>query len=322
MRLFRNIALALGACAVLAAPEVAAQQFPSKPVRILVPFTTGGGVDSIARLIAQRMSASVGQTVLVENRVGAGGAIGSEATAHSAPDGYTMLLATDAHVMIPNLQTVAWDPVKDFAAITGLGTYNLVLAVTPTSSIMTVQDLIAQAKANPGKLSYSSAGIGSATHIAFEAFKAVAKIDVVHVPYRGLNESLAAGVSGETPLGINGIGAVPSVKDGKLRGLGVTGSKRWAVLPDLPRVAELGVPDYTFEGWFGIIAPAGVPAAIVTKLNDEILKAVSSPEVKANLINLGFEPQTMSPKEFGDRIAADTAKYKTLIKAMGISVAK
>ncbi|MSQ70237.1 MAG: tripartite tricarboxylate transporter substrate binding protein [Betaproteobacteria bacterium] len=296
-----------------------AQGYPARPIRMIVPFPAGGGLDTIAREIAQKIGANIGQPLVVENRSGAGGSIGTEATARSTPDGYTILMTTDGHTMLPHLQKISWDPVRDFAAINVVGTYNLVLAVHPSVQVSSAAEFIALAKATPGKLSYGSSGVGGAAHIAFELFKNLAGVDIVHVPYKGFAALVTAQISGEVPVAINGIAAVPHIRNGKLRGLGVIGSKRWAVLPELPTVAESALPGFIFEGWIGLLAPAGTPRDAIALLNAETVKAVNASDVRTRLSGLGFDPASSTPENFGAMIASDVAKFGKLIKGLGIA---
>jgi len=296
-----------------------AQSFPNRPVKMIVPFPPGGGLDAIARELASHMSSGLGQPVVIDNRAGAGGAIGTEATARASADGYTVLMTTDGHAMIPYLQKVTWDPVKDFVPISTAGTYNLVLVAHPSLNVASVADLIRVAKASPGKLSYGSSGVGGAVHIAFEMFKTATGIDLVHVPYKGLGALSTAMLTGEVPVGINGMAATPHIRAGKLRGLGVTGSKRWSVIPDVPTIAEAGVPSFVFEGWIGLLAPAGTPRDVIGALNAEMVKAAAAPEVRQRLSALGFDAVSSTPEQFSGMVAADVGRFGKVIRSLGIT---
>ena len=296
-----------------------AQAYPVRSIHLIVPFPPGGGADVTARTIAQKVSETIGQTVVIDNRAGAGGNIGTEATARSAPDGYTYLLTTNGHTIQPNLQKVPWDPIKDFAPVSLVVTYPLVVVVHPSVQATSIKELIALAKARPGKLSYGSSGPGTNLNLAVELLKSLAGIDILHVPYKGNAPVTTAILSGEIQLVVDSLtGPLPHIRSGKLRALAVTSNKRSPVLPDLPTMAEAGVSDYEFLAWSGILAPAGTPKDVVARFAAELAKAVTTQAVSDRLTGLGYEPVSNSPDQFAAFIAAELAKYRKIIKEAGI----
>lgn len=303
------------AALVLPASEAAAQGFPSKPIRIVVPFPPGGGADVQVRHLAQKMGENLGQTVLVENKPGAAGGIGTEYVARAKPDGYTLLFTTTGHTVQPHLQNLAWDPVNDFTPLSLITTTSLIIAVNPAVKANTLQELIALAKANPGKLTYGSSGSGGPFHLAVEYFKSMAGVSIVHVPYSGGAPQIVAVLRGEVDMVFDSFtGPLPNILAGKLRAIAVTGPRRAAVLPGTPTVAEAGLPGYQFVSWNGIMAPAATPKDIVARLNAEIVKAVNSPEVSNRYTTLGFTPTSTSLPEFAALVATDLAKNGKIIK--------
>lgn len=299
--------------------EALAQSYPVRPIRLIVPFPPGGGADVTARTIAQKISESIGQSVLIDNRAGAGGNIGTEATAKSAPDGYTYLLTTNGHTIQPNLQKLSWDPIRDFAPVSLVVTYPLVVVVHTSVQANSIKDLIALAKSQPGKLSYGSSGPGTNLNLAAELFKSMAGVDVLHVPYKGNAPVTTAILSGEVQMVVDSMtGPLPHIRSGKLRGLAVTSSKRSPVLPDVPTMAEAGVPGYEFLGWSGILAPAGAPREAIARFHAEIVKALGMQDVKNRLTVLGYEPVSNTPEQFAAFIAAELGKYGKIIKDAGI----
>jgi tripartite-type tricarboxylate transporter receptor subunit TctC len=310
-------AIAFGVLA-LAALGAQAQDFPNRPIRWIVGFPPGGGADVTARTISKKVSEALGQPIVVENRAGAGGSIATEFVARSAPDGYTILQTTNGHAIQPHLRKQTWDPIKDFAPITLVSTYPLVIAAHPSVPARTLQELIAYAKANPGKLTYGSSGNGGPLHLGAEIFKRAAGVDILHVPYKGNAPMTLAVVSGEVSMVFDSLtGPLPNIRAGKLRALGVTGAKRAAVLPDVPTAREAGVP-VVYEAWNGMLAPAGTPAPVVTRLNEAIRRAVASPEVSERLSSLGYIPTTNTPQEFAMLIAADLERFGKTIREAGI----
>ena len=315
------VAVALIACAMLATlPNGAvAQDFPNKPIRFIVPFPPGGGADLNARAVAQKMSESLGQPVVVESRAGAGGNIGTEFVARAPADGYTMLFATNGITVQPHLAAVRWDPVKDFAAVSLITTYPLIIAVHPSVPAQTLQELVRYARANPGKLTYGSSGVGAPLHMAAEYFKSVVGLDIVHVPYKGNAPMTTALLAGEISMVFDSMtGPLPNIRAGKLRGLAVTSKQRVGVVPDLPTVAETVAPSYAYEAWNGVLVPAGTPRDIVARLSAEIAKAVAAPDVHQRLTAAGYVPISTTPEQLSSIIALDLQKFGQLIRDAGI----
>ena len=313
-------------CALLAAAcglsgSALAQSFPGKPIRIVVGFAPGGPADVMARLIGQRISGTLGQSVVIDNRPGAGGTIGARVVAESDPDGYTLLLGNTSTLVISPLiyKNVNYDPVKGFAPIAMLGTTSNLLIVNPALAVTSVQELIALARARPGKLNYSSAGIGTPPHLIGEMFKQRLGLDVVHVPYKGGGLSTQAVVAGETQFSFeNPAASLPLVQAGNVRGLASTSETRGAQTPDLPTMIEAGVPDFTSVSFTAVVAPAGTPAAIVAKLNAAINESLKSPEIGATLTKLNVDAKTSSPDEFAAFLARERDKWTTVIKTAGV----
>jgi tripartite-type tricarboxylate transporter receptor subunit TctC len=313
-----TIKLLLAFLLSLASASAGSQTFPARPIRWMVPFPPGGGADLTARTLAQKVSASIGQPVIVDNRAGAGGNIGTELVARAAPDGYTILQTTNGHAIQPHLRKLSWDPLKDFAPITLVSTYPLVIAVNPSVPASSLRELVAYAKANPGKLSFGSSGNGGPLHLGAEIFKKAAGIDMLHVPYKGNAPMTLAVVSGEVSMVFDSMtGPLPQIRAGKLRALGVTGARRVAVLPEVPTASESGVP-VVYEAWNGMLAPGGTPREIVARLNDEIAKAVAAPEVRERLSGLGYEPVSNTPEQFAALISADLERFGKIIRETGI----
>jgi tripartite-type tricarboxylate transporter receptor subunit TctC len=295
----------------------AAQSYPSKPIRLIVPFAAGGGNDNVARLVGKRLADGLGQPVLVDNRPGAGGVVGAELAAKSAPDGYTLFLGgVGSHAINPNLhEKLPYDPIKDFAPVALLAQAPLVLVVHPSVPAKSVAELTAYARAHPGKLNFASNGNGSSSQLAAVMFDSMAGVEMVHVPYKGLSPALADLLSGQVQLMFSSVVAIlPHIKAGKLRGLAVTGAKRLASLPELPTIAESGLPGYEASSWYGILAPAGTPRDIVMKLNAGLAKALEQPEVRNSLLAEGAEPVGGSPEAFAAHIRAEKERLGKLIR--------
>ena len=304
-----------------AAPAYAqADAWPAKPIRLVIPFAAGGGTDIVGRLLAQRLADRLGQPVLADNRAGAGGNIGTEAVAKAAPDGYTLLLAYASHASNVGLYTkLPFDPIADFAPIGMIATLPNLLVVHPDVPARNVEELIALARAQPGKLNYGSGGVGTPNHLSAEMFKAAARIDIHHVPYKGIGPSNVAQLAGEVQLSVPGLFTVlPHVRAGKLRALAVTSRARSAVAPEVPTMIEAGLPDFEAVSWYGLLAPAKTPSAILTRLNRELVAIVADPAFRDTLLKQGNEPETGTPQQFGERIAADIARWSQVIRAAGI----
>lgn len=316
----RHWHLAATIAAFIAAPAFA-QVYPAKPIRLIVPFAAGGGNDNVARLVGKRLADSLGQPVVVDNRPGAGGAVGAELAAKAPPDGYTLFLGgVGSHAINPNLHPkLAYDPIRDFAPVELLAKAPLILVVHPSVPVHNIAEFIAYARANPGRLNYASNGNGSSSQLAAVMFDSMAGIDMVHVPYKGLAPALADLLSGQVQLMFSSVVAIlPHIKAGKLRGLAVTGAKRLASLPELPTIAEAGLPGYEASSWYGILAPAGTPRDIVAKLNAELAKALDQPEVRASLIAEGAEPAGGSPEQFAAHIRTEKERLGKIIRDANI----
>jgi tripartite-type tricarboxylate transporter receptor subunit TctC len=307
------------ALAGIAAPA-AAQNYPVKPVRLIAPFPPGGSTDLLARLVAQKLSEAWGQQVIVENRGGAGGTIGVELASRAAPDGYTIVMG---HVgtfgVNPTLYAkLPYDAIRDFAPITNLAMVPNGMAVHPSLPVKTAGDFVRMAKARPGQLLFGSGGSGSAAHLAAEYFRLLAKIDLVHVPYKGTGPAMIDLIAGQTSMMITGMTALmPHIKSGKLKPLGVATLKRLAIMPDLPTIAESGVPGYDANQWYGVLAPAATPRDIVMKLNADIVKVLARPDVKERLAADGAEPVGGTPEQFAAHIKSEIARWAPVVKASG-----
>jgi tripartite-type tricarboxylate transporter receptor subunit TctC len=297
-----------------------AESYPSKPIRFILPFPPGGGTDILGRLLAERLGTQLGQPVVVENRGGAGGNLGAEAAARSAPDGYTIVLVAPSLAISPSLyKKLAYDPIKDFAPVSLVATVPNVMVTNPSVPARTLADFIAIAKRKPGGMNFGSGGNGTSNHLAGELFNIVAGVRLVHVPYKGVNLAMNDVMSGEVHLVVIGIpAAAPHIKAGKLRALAVIDSKRATALPDVPTVAEAGLPDFEVTTWYGVLAPAGTPRPIVARLNAEIVKAMKSPEMNARLAAMATEPVTSTPEGFSDLIRREIVKWRKVVRAAGL----
>lgn len=318
-RLLSAVVAAL-ALVLLAAPAMAA--FPERAVRIIVPFPAGGSNDVIARILGQRLSEIWGQPVVVENRAGAGGNVGAEGVARSPADGYTLLLAAPGPLAInPSLfQRMNFDPLKDFAPVALVASVPIVLAVNPQVRATSVAELIALAKAEPGKLHFGSSGAGSTNHLAGELFKTLAGINIVHVPYRGAAPAMNDLVAGHIPFMFDNMPAVrPQVEGGRIRALAVAGAHRSPLYPDLPTMAEAGVPGFEASAWFGLVAPAGTPAEVMKVLVDTTAAVLKEPGIVARFAELGAEPGTVSGAAFGAFLKAESEKWSGIVRAAGIT---
>jgi tripartite-type tricarboxylate transporter receptor subunit TctC len=311
--------LALGVALVLAVGAPARAQYPAKPVRIIVPFPPGGPVDGVARQIAHRLSENLGQNFLVENRAGANSAIGSEAVARSAPDGYTLLINASIFAINPHLVKVPYDIHKDFTPIALLAKGPLVVTVTPGLEAKDVKALIANAKANPGKLAFAIGSNGSAGHLSTELFKRQAGLDLLIVPYKGSTPAYADLMSGQIQGFIEPVlGALPLIKSGRIRALAVTSAKPLSALPGVRTVAESGLPGFEFYVWYGLWGPAGLPKDILDKLNAEVNKVLASPAMRERFESQGFETQTGTREAFAKFVRDDSARSANIIKEVGI----
>lgn len=317
-RLLAHAALAL---LTMCALPLAAQTWPDHSVKLVVTFPAGGGADFVGRALAPKLTDALGQSVVVDNRGGANGAIGNEVVARSAPDGYTLLLgAAGALTIAPHLyEKQSVDTFKDFVPISLVGSSSFVLAVNPSVSAKSVAELTALAKANPNKLNYGSSGTGGAPHLAGELYKSVTGAPIVHVPYKGLAPAITDLLGGRVQILFADIGLIaPHVKAGTLRALAVTGTQRASALPDVPTMIEAGVPGYTAGTWYGVLAPAGTPPAVVKRLNDEIVKAVASPDLQRAFTGQGVTAAGGSAAEFAKLIRGDYDKWGKLIREAAI----
>jgi tripartite-type tricarboxylate transporter receptor subunit TctC len=309
----------LAACLVIAGTGFAmAQEYPARPVRLIIPFPPGGSNDVVGRLIATKLGDRLGKQVVVDNRSGAGGVIGTEVAAKSPPDGYTLLVISMAHAVNPWLYKLGYDPIKDFAPVGLLAKGANVLVVHPSLKVTNVAELIALAKKQPGDLQYASAGIGSFQHLGAELFKLMAGVDILHVPFKGGGPALVDVVGGHTKVMFSSmVQTVPHIHSGKLRALGTGGLERAAVLPDVPSIAET-VPKYEAVNWWGMVAPVGTPQAIIDKLNTELEAVQKSPEVLKQFASEGGEPVPMKPAVFGAFMASEMDKWGKVVKQGGI----
>jgi tripartite-type tricarboxylate transporter receptor subunit TctC len=309
--------LAAGAVAT----QTAAQTYPSKPIRVIVPSTPGGSVDMLARTIGPRLSERWGQQVVVDNRSGAGGGIAAERTAKAPPHGYTLIMATISSMAtnVSLARNLPYDPVRDFAPVTLVASQQIILLANPNFSAKSVQELIALAKAKPGQIGFATAGNGTGGHLAGELLKLLAGIDLLHVPYKGSAPALVDVISGQVPLTLISINtALPQIKSGRVRALAVSGAHRSSVLPEVPTMMEAGVRGYESSTWYGVLAPKATPRAVVMKLNQEIVAILKLPDVKERLLADGAEPVGNTPEEFGAFIKSEIAKWAKVIKAAGL----
>ena len=297
----------------------AAQDYPARPVRLIIPFPPGGSNDVVGRLIATHLGERLGKQVVVDNRSGAGGVIGTEIVAKSPPDGYTLLVISMAHAVNPWLYKLSYDPIKDFAPVGLLAKGTNVLVVHPSLPVKSVKELISLAKQKPGDLQYASAGIGSFQHLGGELFKLMAGVDILHVPFKGGGPAMVDIVGGHTKVMFSSmVQTVPQIKAGKLRALGTGALERSPVLPDVPTIAEAGVPGYEAVNWWGVVAPTGTSPAIIDKVNREIEAVQQSPDVKKQFDNEGATPVSMKPADFGSFMVSEMNKWEKVVKQGGI----
>jgi tripartite-type tricarboxylate transporter receptor subunit TctC len=316
----KRLLLAIALIVPLAA---AAQPYPSKSIRFVVPYPAGGPLDTVARIVGERVSESVGEPVIVENKAGAGGNIGADLVAKSAPDGYTILMgAVATHAINPSLYaSMPYDARKDFIPVTQIASTPNVLVVNPALPVHDVAEFVAYAKAHPGQLNFGSGSTGSAGHLAGELFKATAGVEMTHVPYKGAAPAMTDLIGGRIQLMFDNLASsLVQIKAGKVRALAVTTAKRTELAPDLPTIAESGLPGFDINTWFGLFVPARTPPAIVQRLHDEFVKALETPEVRARMLALGAEPVGSTPAQFAQYVQSEAAKYAKLVKASGARV--
>jgi len=298
----------------------AAQNYPNRPIRFIVPFPPGGGNDIVGRIVAQKLSESLGVSVVVDNRGGAGGTIGTDVTAKASPDGHTMLINNVSLAVNATLiEKLPYDTLKDLAPISLLGRQPNVLVVHPSVAASSVSELLALARAKPGQITYGSGGVGTASHLATELLKLMTRTEMVHVPYKGLGPALTDLMGGRLQLIISTLAsALPQVKSGKLKPLAVTTAQRSSFFPELPTMGEAGVAGYEFSTWYGLLVPARTPAPVVGRLNSETVKALNSPALKQQFAAQGLEPASSTPSEFGAYLKSETAKWAKVIRAANI----
>jgi tripartite-type tricarboxylate transporter receptor subunit TctC len=320
MQQWKQLALVAGVWAVLAPQLGAAQDYPTRPIRIIVPQSAGGSTDSVARIVAQRLTEVLGQSVVIDNRPGSGSLNGTELAARATPDGHTLLVVAASLSISPAVRKkLPFDVVNDFAPITQLVDLPHFLVVHPSVPVQNVKELIALAKAKPGELNYASSGIATSTHMAAELFFYMTGTQMVHVPFKGGGPGIVAMLAGQCHLYFATFStALPHVRAGKLRGLAVTSANRSAAGPDIPTIAEAGVPGYAHSSWVGMVAPAKTPQPIVARLNAESVKIVHTPEVKKLLLREGLESNGNSPQEFAADLKEEIAKWRKVVKAAGI----
>jgi tripartite-type tricarboxylate transporter receptor subunit TctC len=313
-RLIKTAALLLALSSVACADD-----YPNRPVRLIIPFPAGGSNDVVGRMVANQLSLKLGQTVFVDNRGGAGGTIGTEAAANATPDGYTLLVVSIAHAVNPALYKLNYDPIKSFTPIAIFATGPNVLAINPTLPVTSVKELVALAKQKPGELNYASAGVGSFQHLGAELFKLQAGVDIVHVPYKGGGPAMTDVISGHVKIMFSSlIQTTPFIQSGQLKALGTGGAKRSRVLPDVPTIAEAGVPGYVADNWWGLAAPAGTPLAVVEKLYAATQAALKGPDLQAQFAREGASTVEMSTAEFGEYIKTEMAKWARVVKESNI----
>ena len=321
MRMFGRLLVIV---ALLASPAIAADEFPSKPIRLIVPFPPGGPNDIIARVVGQRMSEIVRQPVIIDNRGGQAGVLGTDAVAKAAPDGYTIgIVSASAIVISPSMEKIAYDPQKDLQPITLVATVPEMLVVAKDVPATNMAELVALAKAQPGKLNFASAGVGGLPHLAGELFKLTAKIDIVHVPYRGAAPAINDLIGQQVQMTFLDLPVIlPQIKAGNLKPIALGARERAKQAPDVPTTAEVGMPDLLIENWYGMIGPAGLPRDVLDKINRVAVEAMSDPNVKDKLGDQGLTLVPQTPEQFRAFIAAEAIKWSNVVRKAGLEVAK
>jgi len=322
MRIFLHGFLLLALAATTAAAQNAANGYPTKFVRFIVPYAPGGSSDVLARTLGQKLNAALGQTFVIDNRPGAGSMIGTDIAAKSTPDGYTIILSDMPHTINPSIYAkVPYDPLKDFAPITVIGVSPMFLFVHPSIPAQNVKEFIALAKTQPGKIAIASGGTGATTHLMAELLQTHARIRLTHVPYKGAGPALSDVVSGQIPMTFTSMAtAAPFAKSGRLRILGVTSTKRLPAFPDVPTFEESGIPGMIVEHWWGVMAPAGVSQPVLEKLRVEIIKAVNSADVRERFATLAVEPRFNTPEQFRALLETDLKRWAKVVKDAGIRI--
>lgn len=319
MKMNNRTASFLIALAFVTSGPAAGQNFPAKSIRVVVPFAAGGSTDLVGRTIARQFNANTGQPVVVDNRPGAGGNIGTELVARAPADGYTLLVVPSSFAINPSLYAkVPYDAIKDFDPVAIIAAYTLVLVVHPSVPVTSVKQLIAFVRAKPGSLNYASAGSGTTTHLAGELFRYMTKVEMTHIPYKGSGPSLADVLGGQVESTFGSSSAVPHVKAGKLRPLGVTGATRTQILPHVPTIAEAGVPGYEVSSWNALFVPKGTPAPVIQRLNAEVTRTLASSDFLDILRAQGLEPVGGPPENLGRLVATEMVKWEKVIKATGV----
>jgi tripartite-type tricarboxylate transporter receptor subunit TctC len=311
---------ALIAGAALIAPLADAQSWPTKPVTLVVPYPPGGSADILARLVGQKLGEQLGQPIVVENKAGAGTAIGTKAVAAAAHDGYTLLMGTvSSQAINPAMTKLSYDPLKDFIAVSPVAAIPFVLVANPEMTAGNVSDVIAMARSSPGKIAYASAGLGTSNHLAGALLASAAKVDLLHVPYKGSAPALNDVLGGRVPLMFDLLPtSLPMLRAGKLKPLAVTSRARSPLLPDVPTVIESGVPDYEVTAWFGVFAPAGTPPPVVARLNAAMTSVLQNPDMQKRLRELGAEPETASPEAYGRYVRNEAQKWAGVVHTAGV----
>ncbi|OGA46089.1 MAG: hypothetical protein A3F74_10240 [Betaproteobacteria bacterium RIFCSPLOWO2_12_FULL_62_58] len=311
----------LGALAISAAVPVHAQQFPTRPVRLVVPYPAGGANDIVARLLAPKMGEQLGQNVVVDNRGGGNTLIGSELVAKAVPNGYTILIVAAGHAINPSLYPkLPYDTARDFAPIALIGDGAYVLVAHPSTGISSVADLIAAARSKPGQIAYASSSVGNLTHLAAELFNSLAGVKMLHVPYKGGNPAMTDLLGGRVAVFFSTVAvARPHLQSGRIKGLGVTTARRTMALPNLPPIAEAGLPGYEVSGWYGLVAPAATPKAAIDRLHGAVQVALRQPDIKDKLLGVGIETVDAATAQFGEKIKVELAKWEKVVKPLGIT---
>ncbi len=317
-----GILAAVAAMPSIAADRAALGDYPNKPIRIIVGLAPGGATDIIARALAQKLTEGLGQSVIIDNRSGAGGNIGAALAAKSAPDGYTALIVSSTYSINPSLyRQLPFDPNRDLQAVTLIASSPFLLMVHPSVPARNVKELIAVAKAKPKELNYGSGGVGNSGHLAAELFSGMAGVELTHVPYKGAGPALIEAVAGHVQVIFSSIvSGMPFAKSGRLRALAITTGRRSAAMPELPSVAESGLPGYDFSSWYGLLVPAGTPKPVIGKLNAETVKALRLPDLKERLSNEGCEPIGSTPEQFAAYLKSEMARWAKVVKSSGMHV--
>lgn len=321
MSLFAGALFLPCAASAQSASKSGLASYPNRPVQIIVPFTPGTGMDILARAVGQKLSERWGQPVIVDNRPGASGNIGTDLVVKAAPDGYTLLITANTLVMTVSLyRNVPYDPVKDLAPVEKMALGTMAVTINAAVPAHTLKEFVAYAKANPGKLAYGSPGVGTPQHLATELLKSTAGIDMLHVPYKGSAGAITGLLSGDVAMMCNALHAVlPQVRAGKISAIAVGGAKRSRVAPEIPTFAESGYPDFDVDFWYGLLAPAATPREIVAKLNQDVTQILNNPEMRETLSSQGLEPVTSTPEQFGELIRTDLARWAGVISKAGVT---